>query len=555
MSENQHMVKIEFKRVQEFLFEVPRLRYMLGANVLLGEYLRVELPKLARECGAVQSTDVAGKAPKRDPNDPLDLVKGSEDLADDPDALFQKGILVRDAGRFHTVFPSPETAATFVRRVKGLVASKLPGLRIQIRSQAFSETRDSGEDHHKGTDQPQSLLDLPVFQVCQELGNEPATHEKKDPDRNRPIYYSARARSREEAAQRFDTPEGTFDVVGLLKRQEKLPLMKSKDRDGPRTPQDFRELCSSDYLAVVHADGNDMGARFREWTNKKDGQHASPWDRETYGEEFFHGARVAVRRALVDSLKETFSSFVGRYRPYEVLMLGGDDLLVVCRAKYALGLVCTYAKHLQEHSLPDARPVTIGAGVAIASPNFPFHHLHRLAEDLAVGAKRLYRQYEANGHPCSVVDWLVCTHSWADDPYELRRRHLMTCYEGSNGKEELALTGRPYPILGDGVDSLQGLLAKAKELEKGSDNDSIHAARSQLRHLVSQLGKGRLWANLCFGELPEATKGMLKKVGVESPWVDAADQPGRWKTHLFDLVDIYEIQRLQVKSLKSKEHR
>jgi hypothetical protein len=41
-------VHIEFQRVQTWLFEVPRLRAMVGANALLGETLRVALPKLAR---------------------------------------------------------------------------------------------------------------------------------------------------------------------------------------------------------------------------------------------------------------------------------------------------------------------------------------------------------------------------------------------------------------------------------------------------------------------------------------------------------------------------
>lgn len=42
-------VHIEFQRVQTWLFAVPRLRAMVGANTLLGETLRVELPELARQ--------------------------------------------------------------------------------------------------------------------------------------------------------------------------------------------------------------------------------------------------------------------------------------------------------------------------------------------------------------------------------------------------------------------------------------------------------------------------------------------------------------------------
>jgi hypothetical protein len=49
-TKNQH-VHIELTRVQTWLFAVPRLRAMVGANALLGKILRDELPELARQTG------------------------------------------------------------------------------------------------------------------------------------------------------------------------------------------------------------------------------------------------------------------------------------------------------------------------------------------------------------------------------------------------------------------------------------------------------------------------------------------------------------------------
>ena len=55
-------VHIEFQRVQTWLFAVPRLRAMVGANALLGEVLRVRLPDLAQhpQQGSWQLAQVAG---------------------------------------------------------------------------------------------------------------------------------------------------------------------------------------------------------------------------------------------------------------------------------------------------------------------------------------------------------------------------------------------------------------------------------------------------------------------------------------------------------------
>jgi hypothetical protein len=51
----KYQVRIEFQRVQAFLFAVPRLRDMVGANVLLGETIRVTLPEIARKFGSASS--------------------------------------------------------------------------------------------------------------------------------------------------------------------------------------------------------------------------------------------------------------------------------------------------------------------------------------------------------------------------------------------------------------------------------------------------------------------------------------------------------------------
>jgi hypothetical protein len=51
-------VHIEFQRVQTWLFAVPRLRAMVGANTLLGETLRVKLPDLARSGSKLETRAV-----------------------------------------------------------------------------------------------------------------------------------------------------------------------------------------------------------------------------------------------------------------------------------------------------------------------------------------------------------------------------------------------------------------------------------------------------------------------------------------------------------------
>jgi len=117
-------VHIELSRVQTWLFAVPRLRAMVGANAVLGETLRVALPKLARETGRGWTLAPSNETyPAADPNDPL---KDHDDPADDAKA----GILSRDGGHFEAQFTSG--AESFTDAAERLLRSSLPGLRLRI---------------------------------------------------------------------------------------------------------------------------------------------------------------------------------------------------------------------------------------------------------------------------------------------------------------------------------------------------------------------------------------------------------------------------------------
>ena len=89
-------VHIEFQRVQSWLFSVPRLRAMVGANALLGEVLRVDLPNLACQAVRWSLASVSVDYPAMDSEDPLKEY-------DDPSADARAGILSRDGGHFEAI--------------------------------------------------------------------------------------------------------------------------------------------------------------------------------------------------------------------------------------------------------------------------------------------------------------------------------------------------------------------------------------------------------------------------------------------------------------------
>lgn len=480
-------VHIEFQRVQTWLFAVPRLRAMVGANALLGETLRVALPNLARATGRWALAPSTETYPGAAADDPL------KDH-DDPAADAKDGILARDGGHFEAQFASG--AEAFAAAAGRLLRRALPGLRFRISIDGV----EYGKSHvHLSTE-------LPVLAPCEWTGRGLASTIIEQGN-DRPAVSLDVAR-RHDAAKR--TEDGTAkDLASLLSALTKL---KSLER-----PQELKDLVGSGYLALVHADGNGIG----KGAGQGDAKRAA----------FFHRNRVLLRRALQHAI-DVHCPKTGQ-APLVPLMLGGDDLLLVCRAELALPFVVTLCERLAELQRGDGNgfELTLGVGVVIAKHTIPIHRLHEVAEQLAGSAKRRFRGLQEATKGRSVVDWAVYTTAWVDDPDEIRRRDWLR----GSGPDLRVLSQRPIDVLGDGLDSLQGLIQGAKKLEG--------APRSQLRYLVDQLARGRTLAELVFAELSSKARAALGEAGVNAAWRRASDG-GPWVTALLDLVEIAEIARL-----------
>ena len=481
-------VHIEFSRVQTWLFAVPRLRAMVGANALLGETLRVALSRLARETGRGWMLAPNNEAyPCADANDPL------KDH-DDPAADAKDGIVSRDGGHFEAQFANG--AEMFADAAGQLLRAKLPGLRFRVSIDGESPPRRQA---HLSTE-------LPVLAPCEWTGRGLASAIVEQGD-ERPAV-SLDVAQRHEAARR--TEDGSaVDVASLLSDKTKLQKLERA--------QELKELVGNGYLALIHADGNGVGSGLG--PEKSDSERAA----------FFHKNRVLLRRAVQKAI-DAHCPDRGR-APLIPLMLGGDDLLLVARAELALPFVVTLCAELDAlQKETTGFKLTLGVGVVFAKHTIPIHRLHEVAEQLASSAKRRFRGFKDDEAKRSVVDWAVFSTTWVDDPEEVRRRDWLR----GSGDDLRVLSQRPVDVLGETrIDALQGLVRGAGQLAR--------APRSQLRYLVEQLSRGRALSELAFAELPQEAKGPLAEAGVKAPWRRAGNA---WITALLDLVEIAEIGRL-----------
>ncbi len=508
-------VELEFKRIQTYLFASPRLRAMLGANASLGRTIRIELPKIARDCGAIASQQMANKMPSMATEDPLAQISkdalGYDALVDDPAKVYREyGVLVRDGGHFIATFPDSDKARSFIDRATECITKALPGILLEARV-------DGSKVQHMNVGE--SLFQHPGFQVSQHLGNQPA--ERRGANN---AFVSTEEKMMEEQGKSFrDHPT---DLIALLERNRLIPCAE-------KPPQDLGELVDDDYLALIHADGNSIGQRYQDWKKKLAKDQDGGLEAEAHGERFYHSMRVSVRVALTEALNKVFQNAPTRY---QLLMLGGDDLLLACAARYALPFAQAYAEALSHLKLCDGQPLSIGTGIIIAKKTFPFHRLHAMAETLADSAKQRYRADPSIG---SVVDWHVTSSSWVDDPIAERRADSLSA--------NAVLSGKPYPILGPC--GLEILLKEAAKI-----GDSADVARSQLRNLVEIMRQGPGLAELAWHELPGTMRPLLASAlslfgqnGLFGPACDTLKV-----SVLPDLVEVIEIDRQQCRPSQEK---
>ncbi len=540
------IAEIEFRGIQKFIFSSPRLRDMVGANVLLGETIRRRLVSLAAQHQAVSlevPDELKGGAIVDDPLMPLEDID-----RDDPAALYAMGILSRDGGHLRVCMADGEPgeaelshARAFLSDAGDLLEAEVPGLRYDLRLITIDGKgqRTVLEEGDARTDLREvMLLASPYFALCNATGTERATEEWTTRDRVRePVAASVYARR-----QAYDRwKEGKAgDIISLIDRW----MRAEGSADQRETPPDISKMCGKDYFAVIHADGNNVGNRAIKAAERiKVTDRASFLRQEAAFERFHHRNRVGLRKAMTKALDANFGATADPgFRPFQLLMLGGDDLLLICQAKKAMPFVQSLCANLADSS--EAEPLTLGIGVAIAAPNLPIHRLVDLAEDLATSAKRLFRRLDRDGLPASVVDWHIETGSWTPEIGSHRRKNELVRY----GSETCALIQRPLRVIEDKRDTADGAAPPQLDRLAGllrAEKATTGAARNKLRKMSASLSQGRRAAEAAFEDLPQETRDILRdpaRVGLTDLWRSPSE--GFWVTPMRDLVELYEIANL-----------
>jgi len=420
----RHWVLIETNANQAYIFDTNRLRHVVGASYLIHQLGTAWVPEAAESCDGEVVLNISGKA----------LL-----LVNDQDAA--RAVIRTVSGRVLREAPGLEVA--------GVVG---PGFEASLLWRPGHADRDADGaqrlTHVEALDRTYELLDavrqerpapqlrdqlLPWFEVCPESGFPVAGIEERPEPRFASASVLAKAGARSQARSRMR--ELFADLADVV-------------------PLDADDLRDDGWVAVIHADGNGVGKLLTDFPRRALLAAQDPSD-QGGGLSLEHHARllrvftrdldIATREALRIAALDVTEG-VDAEATILPVVVGGDDVTVVCHARFALDLVRRFARAFEEQTA--ARPVlravagrglTAAAGIAYVKPHHPFSAAYSLAEELTASAKSVT---QAGDREVSSVDLHVGFESTLADLASLRRRMAVG---------GLSRRGGPYVIrAGDG---------------------------------------------------------------------------------------------------------
>lgn len=325
----------------------------------------------------------------------------------------------------------------------------------------------------------------------------------------------------------------------------------------PERPNDFdifRDFTETkDYLGFIYADANNMG--------KVTDGFTTLIEHERFAKEVDDAIHKAMARAIKKHLPLVAFPQRGTVLfPFDILLLGGDDIIMVTDAAKAMDVALTIA---QEFRSLTAQKYTLSVGVVLFPVKYPFG----LLQDLAASTLKFAKKDSAEARKVheeddSRINFMVVTGGVLQQFDSYLKKDYIRENNASLKKEEFRATMRSYAP--DDLAHLLATIRKGRELNLG--RTKLHQLREAILKLnattaVSEgLATLRNWSPrqrshvlkqvYLFGERhPEwnselqsnpndAVKGFPRVI---FPWsIREKDGKKIYRTSLLDFVELYD---------------
>lgn len=470
-------ILFDTRSIQKYIFSGNRLKTNIGASYMVDcVFADVLLPCIREVLG----------------NDELDAVTWQDVAEPDWSVMTTKARVGYIGGGNALIIFQPDTADELLKSIVSCFTKKLllayPGLHTGAAIGTLSlDAEGNMSEHYNLTSLVHQLKDnqntvFPVVNVpytgltlsC-EVNGEAATAYDYDEKR----FFSAEVASKLLADRKTNDAEAPAEKELIHKLKSVLPKEKAADfLDNFAFPMEISELGqreTEDYIAIVHIDGNNMGAKFAHCNTLTKRKNMSLAIRQKTIKAFTELVEKITNEYDSYSYYLTLHKNAGKkFLPIRPLVLGGDDMTFVCAAKVAV----MYTKFIME-SL-QAKGIESCGGIAILPSSYPFFRGYEMTEQLCDAAKKSMRELKVKKDCESCwLDFAILHGEQAPTLEQIRAQE----YNGVLGNMHFG----PYRVDGkaENARSLDALLQGITELRDGKNRMPRNKIK-ELRHVLAR---------------------------------------------------------------------
>lgn len=298
---------------------------------------------------------------------------------------------------------------------------------------------------------------------------------------------------------------------------------------------------NNSWIAVIHADGNGLGDIISRIGKDED-------QLSKFSDNLSKATSDAAKRAYEDVVKSKDYSPDANVIPFRPVVLGGDDVTLICRADLAIYYTQQFITHFQENtkklmsnispSLISLPHLTACAGIAFIKSSYPFYYGYQLAEELCNKAKVDAKKDKKTPAPSCILFHKVQS-SFIDDYEEIARRELIP-YE--NHSYEFG----PYYL--EEKDD-RWTIKKLVETTKSLNGKEGNAIKSDIRQWMTLMAERPEKAKQKKIRVEKITKNELRQLFKKA--TDASDREGKTVYPAYDMLMLHSIST-KTKNKKTK---
>ncbi len=536
------LVALDTDHIKQYVFATDKLKEIRGASSILDRLNRREMEEVARQHGieviSIYTNGGAG------------LFVVDSGRAQEFKLLVQQRYREMSKGRASVTGVVQELPDDAPERIEDLMDYNLHH-QLDLMRYHLRAAKDS----------PPEVITLPshpFMRPCDACGVEYAVDKSEDADEQDAVFCASCLKKRWEdkdvrasidAYVRSNTPKHAESslwrnvIHTLQKNGYDIPT-------GTQRPNDFNDFRnfgnSKDYLALIYADGNNMGEN-SEKQGKLQALH-----------NFAEEVDSAIYQAVCDAIKAYLPVWEGRNPekdkaeklfPFDLLLLGGDDVVMVTSASVAMDVACMIAAQFHKYT---GNTYTLSIGVVLAPVKYPFGLLQDLAESTLKFAKKMgTKRKSTSAYRDTFINFMTVTGSTSRD----FNRVYALLHAQDDKDTSFYATLRPYTI-----EEMRELLKTIREgKQKALGRTKLHQVREAVlkMNLTTSVGEGMAILRNWREKQREFVMQSVYKVGnhyqqarhdpdkpgtlfprITFPWF--ADGPKTYRTSLLDFVELYD---------------